>query len=364
MKIGFLLVILLVSLIGCNQKHGKNAFRLQENALSFRTSFPAYNLNYFTDSQQREFVSFADFVTYKKMSFHALNSDETWSISLDSLMNAEKVKFVHYHIISPDSILLLTKYTNQFYLINRKAEVMKKINLSGLLIRGIEFVPPVYFGHNTISFAVNHYPTGKLSTQTEIDDWNARSMKMEQIGKLEIGTESGHPTYSGKNLISRFLHPNDLDAQGTYYIVNKQQVYYFSPYSDTIYLIHENRIEPLVKITSRIGKIHITPSSRKQYNENSNCVNEAYIRQSFICEVLFDDKRNLVYVFVRKPKDGKHFSFNILVYDRKFRKLNEVEFDGKNYYTSGFVGEKGLYLLRNYTKHPNQKIFDLLNYEK
>lgn len=363
MKSGFLFVILLGFLTGCDPGSKNKSFRLEVNALSFTTDFPSYNLNYFTDSQQKEFVSFADFVTSKKISFHSLDHAEKWSVSLDSLMNKEKERFIYYYVISPDSILLLTKQTNQFFLINRKAEVIRKIDFSKSQIQGIEFVPPIYFESNRICFAVNHYPVEKLNEAKEIGEWNALAMKLPQIGKLNPEKNPERVIYFGKNLVNRFLKPNNLDAQGTYFVINKEQVYYFSPYSDTLYLIHENKIEPLVKITSPLGKIHLTPSTREQYNQNAECINNAYIQQSFICEVLFDNKRELIYIFIRKSKTGKYFPFNILVYNQNLKKLNETAFDGMKYYPNGFVGEKGLYLLRNYSKHPKQKTFDLLDYE-
>ncbi len=184
MKYGFSFGIFLILLASCSQSHQKELFRSEEKTLTFRTGFPAYNLNYFTDSQQREFVSFADFITFKKISFHSLNNNKKWSVNLGSLMDTEKVAFIHYRVISADSILLLTKNTNQFFLINRKAEVLRRTDFSKLLSEGIEFVPWVYFENQKLYFTVNHYPIKKISKKEEIADWNAHSMKLERIGKL------------------------------------------------------------------------------------------------------------------------------------------------------------------------------------
>lgn len=364
MKSAFIFSFLLVLLSGCDQKSKNNSFRLEEKALSFTTDFPAYNLNYFTDSNHTEFVSFADFVTAKKISFHSIDTKTKWSIDLKELIKTEKERFISYFPIATDSIILLSGNTNKIYLINRKAEILTKIDQSKLLVEGVEFGPPIYFEKNQLYYAVHHYPIEDLKTKNDLKKWDADYLKRAIIAKTPTNFRDSTPFYLGTNLISRFMKRDQLPAEGTHFFLNKSKIYYYSAYSDTLYSLTENGNIPLLKIKSTIGKIHVTASTREQYNKNTNCINEAYLKQSFICEVLFDNKRNLIYIFVRKPKNGKHFPFNILVYDQNFKKMNELEFDGIKYYTSGFVGEKGLYLLRDYNKRPNQKLFDLLSYEK
>ncbi|MNU95256.1 hypothetical protein D3C71_852670 [compost metagenome] len=364
MKFSILFGFLLILLVGCNESNKNNSFHLEEKALSFTTDFPAYNLHYVTDSNHTEFVSFADFVTAKKISFHSIDTKARWSIDLKELMKSERGRFISYFPITPDSIVLLSGHTNKIYLINRKAKILKKIDQSKLLVEGVEFGPPIYFEKNQLYCAIHHYPIKNLKTKNDLKKWDAEYLKKTIIAKILINFHDSMSLNLGTNLISRFMKKNQLPAEGTHFFLNKSKIYYYSAYGDTLYSITENGNIPLLKIKSTIGKIHVTASTREQYNKNTNCINEAYLKQSFICDILFDNKRNLIYVFVRKPKNEKYFPFNILVYDKNFKKLNELEFDGKKYYTSGFVGEEGLYLLRNYNKRPNQKLFDLLSYEK
>lgn len=364
MKSTVTFVILLLFVSGCSQKDPGKTLRLKEELLTYENSFPAYNLAHFTNSDNQEFLSFADFVTHKQILFHALDGSKKWSVDVKPLMNREKEKFICYHIISADSILLLTKYSNKLYLIDRNATILKKFDYSGLLARGIEFAPLIYSENKFIYLTLNHYPVRRLNTPNDINEWSAQAMRQEQIGRLEIGKDDQTIAYFGKNLINRFLASEDIDAQGTYYVVNREKIYYFSPYTDTLYAIHENKTEPLVKITSQIGKIHVTPSTREQYNRDADCINKAYVQQAFICEVLFDNYSERIYVIVRKPKVDDYFPFHVLVYDTHFKQLEELKFDGMKHLPTGFVGKKGLYLLRNYDKNPNQKSFDLLTYEK
>ncbi len=364
MKFSILFGTLLFLFVACNEINKNNSFHLEEKALSFTTDFPAYNLHYLIDSNHREFVSFADFVTAKKISFHSIDTKTKWSIHLKELMKSEKERFISYFPITTDSIMLLSSRTNSIYLINRKAEILKKIDQSKLLVEGVELGPPIYFEKNKLYYAAHHYPIGDLKTKNDLKKWDAEYLKKAIIAKTSINVHDSTPLYLGSNLISRFMKKDQLPAEGTHFFLNRSKIYYYSAYCDTLYSITEKGNIPLLKIKSPIGKIHVAASTREQYNKNTNCINEAYLKQSFICEILFDTSRNLIYVFVRKPKKENYFPFNILVYNPQFKKLAEKEFDGMKYYPNGFVGKKGLYLLRNYGKHPNRKLFDLLNYEK
>lgn len=353
-----------VFLVACQENHRKTAPNLQPKTLQFRNDFTAYNLNYFTDSFKREYVSFADFVTAKKIQFHTLDGKQKWSINLKSLMHSEKEKFIYYQVVSPDSILLMSKYTNRIYLINKQAEVLKKLDYSRLLVAGIEFVPPIYVHGKTVFHAFNKYPINTLSTQEEQVNWEYKSYQKGCIALTSLEDESRIPEYIGQNLFNRFIKRGEILADGVHFYLNKSKIYYHSAYSDTIYSISKNQVRPLFRVQSEMGKIYLTPSTREAYNKNTNCINEAYLKQAFITSILFDNDRNRMYVLVRKAQVGEHFPFNVLVYDQAFKKLDEFQFDGTKHHPNGFVGKKGLYLLRNYDKNPNQKSFDLLTYEK
>ncbi|WP_343603704.1 hypothetical protein [Fluviicola sp.] len=359
----FFSIVFFVSQTGCQENQSKKVPNLQQKALHFRNDFTAYNLNYFTDSLKNEFISFADFVTAKKIHFHTIDGKQKWSIDLKQLMDSEKEKFIYYHVVSPDSILLLSKYSNRIYLINQKAEVLKKLDYSRLLMEGIEFVPPIYVQGNTVFHAFNNYPVKQLTTQEEQLNWELESFGKNCIAQTSLKDESQTPEYIGQNLFNRFIKRNEILADGVHFYLNQSKIYYHSAYSDTIYSITKDQIRPLFKVQSEIGKIFLKPSTRSEYVKNTNCINEAYLKQAFITSLLFDNRRNLIYVLVRKPQVGEHFPFNVLVYDQAFKKRDEFQFDGTQHHPNGFIGKKGLYLLRNYDKTPNQKSFDLLTYE-
>ena len=353
----------LILLLGCRDKTGNQSLKLEKKKLTFLNTFSSNKWIYLLDSKGKEYISFADFVTAKTITFHSINTKEKWSIELKDLMKSEKERFVSYFPITTDSIILLSSHTNKIYLINRQTKILKKIDQSKLLLDGIEFSHPIYFEKNHLYYAIHHSPLTSLRTKNDLKIWDAENLKKSIIAKTPINFHSTPPTQMGENLILRFMKSNQLPAEGTHFYFNKSKIYYYSAYNDTIYTITENTNIPLMKVKSNIGKAHVIASTREEYYKNTNCINEEYLKQSFICDILHDNNRDLMYVIVRKPKVDDYFPFNLLVYDKTLKKLDEIAFDGKEHEPYGFVGKKGLYLNRKSDQNPKQKSFDLFNYE-
>lgn len=364
MKKRHLISLLCFSLfMGCGEKTAHQSFRLDEKKLTVSNTFFSNKWNYLLDSKGQEILSFADLVTAKKITFHSMDSKISWSVDLKGLMKSTKERFIDYFPVSTDSIVLLSGGTNRIYLINRKAEILTKIDQSNLLLEGMEFGPPIYFEKDQLYYAMHHYPLIDLKTKNDLKVWDAEYLRKPIIAKTPVNFQGESPVQFGEKLLSRFNKDNALPAEGTYFYLNQSKMYYYSSYNDTLYSLTENRNIPLLKVKSRIGKIHVTVSTREQYNQNTDCINENFLKQSCISDVLHDNHRNLVYVIVRKPKVDDDFPFNLLVYDQNLKKLDEIEFDGKNHDPGGFTGKKGLYIERKTDKNSKQKSFDLFVYE-
>lgn len=362
-KVSFAFIFCCSFLIGCGEKPAQQSFRLEEKKLTVSNTFFSNKWNYLLDSKGQEILSFADLVTAKKITFHSMDSKTSWSVDLKGLMKSTKERFIDYFPVSTDSIVLLSGGTNRIYLVNRKADILTKIDQSNLLLEGMEFGPPVYFEKNQVYYAMHHYPLTELNTKNDLKVWDAEYLRKPIIAKTPVNFHGEAPVQFGEKLLSRFNKDNALPAEGTYFYLNQSTMYYYSSYNDTLYSLTENRNIPLLKIKSRIGKIHVTVSTREQYNRNTDCINEHFLKQSCISDVLHDNHRNLVYVIVRKPKVGDYFPFNLLVYDQNFKKLDEIEFDGKKQNPRGFISKKGLYLQRKSDENSKQKSFDLFVYE-
>ncbi|MNK24847.1 hypothetical protein D3C87_431620 [compost metagenome] len=361
-KLNFIFCLSL--LISCGEKTSLKALKLKEEKVTFSNTFPSDNWNYLLDAEGKEILSFADLVTAKKITFHSMDSKISWSVDLKPLMKSTKERFIAYFPVSTDSIVLLSGGTNRIYLINRKAKILKKIDQSNLLLEGMEFGPPIYLEKGQFYYALHHYPLTDLKTKNDLKAWDAEYLTKSIIARTPVNFHGEVPVQFGKELLSRFNQKDALPAEGTYFHLNQSKLYYYSSYNDTLYSLTRHQNIPLLKVTSRIGKIHITVSTREQYNQNTDCINENFIKQSCISDVLHDNHRNLVYVIIRKPKVNEYFPFNLLVYDQHFKKLDEIEFDGKNHEPQGFTGKKGLYLQRRFGENSKQKTFDLFVYEK
>lgn len=365
MKKTDLIFLLCFSLfMGCGEKPAHQSFRVEEKKLAFSNTFSSDKWKYLLDAEGQEILSFADLVTAKKITFHSMDSKASWSVDLKGLMRSQKERFIDYFPVSTDSIVLLSGGTNRIYLINRKAEILIKLDQSNLLLEGMEFGPPIYVEKGQFYYALHHHPLTDLKTKDDLKIWDAAYLRKPIIAKMPVDFHGEPPVQFGEKLLSRFIKDGELPAEGTYFYLNQSTMYYYSSYNDTLYSLTENRNIPLLKVKSRIGKIHIPVSTREQYNQNTDCINANFISHSLIDDVLHDNYRNLMYVIVRKPKIEDYFPFNVLVYTKDFKKLDEIAFDGKHQKPRGFVGKKGLYVERKTDENLKQKSFDLFVYEK
>ena len=90
-------------------------------------------MHLFNDKKsQKEYLYFGDCTTAKKIRFFTFEGDTIKTISLKSVTNdGEEIDDIS--VISLDTILALTLYTNKIYCIDGKGHCIKKIYIDSLL---------------------------------------------------------------------------------------------------------------------------------------------------------------------------------------------------------------------------------------
>ena len=87
---------------------------------------------YYDKVSGKEYIYFTDFFTKKCINIFDIKGKKVDSIPLQNSLNSLD-KILSVCMINRDSILINAPYSNKIILINRKGEVLKKINLDTLL---------------------------------------------------------------------------------------------------------------------------------------------------------------------------------------------------------------------------------------
>lgn len=133
MKKIILYFIFLISLIGCQQasKYEENSIILKNKQRHiYQTGFKSELRSYKFNNQ--EYIAYDDFVTYKKIVLHGVNSNDKIEIPVNEVLKRDN-KILTYDIINLDSILIMSGYTNHLYLINQLGEIKKMIDFNPIL---------------------------------------------------------------------------------------------------------------------------------------------------------------------------------------------------------------------------------------
>lgn len=339
-------VIFIFIIYSCSNNTPNNevdiSFNLEKN-INFRTGFNDFNGKIISFDDEI-FMGFMNAQTYKKIVLHPINNPEK-IIEID-LTQLEKrgEKIMDYEIISKDTILVLSWYTNKLFFINEKGEIWREKTIGPLKMNKMKcdikfelttLFNPLFINDSTLICGIEPYmDTDEFDNLPYAEFYEKlNNINAPRLVKIDnIFADSLNLTFGLDNFYKRFMkNTEDRREMLGYNFVNDKIICY-SRYSDSIYIFDEDfNIENIVcivsEITEKIGMEHIP---LKAVEQDMNLISEMYLSQSIISCIHFVKHSKCYLVTVTHRKDNNNRSnWSFIALDTDFNLIGEYFFSEK-----------------------------------
>lgn len=295
-----------------------------------------------------EYLYFAEPVTKKVLDIMTLDGKLKWHVPLEALKSLnEKVEGIQ--ILSPDSIMVLSMYTNNLYCFNSEGEAWKHIDLNPILekLGGGEhevFVPSFggrFYKNDTLLFiGTSKMEFEKEPSWEEIDgvrkEFNFANNAPHFFQFTNIFSDSIQADVGLVGYTAKYLCGKDSMALGAFqYLWTENELIRFSEYSDQFHVVSPNTLEvaDTVLARSQHSPVGCTPLLVEFKNFESGAIVETRQTQGCMVQMVYDKYRELYFLSVKhdvlqrtdieKVKDGKG-PWSLMVYNSDFELLKEI----------------------------------------
>ena len=292
----------------------------------------------------REYLYFGDTRTFKCIDIVSFDGTLFSKIPLNEITNLGH-QINDFYIKSIDSILVLSLYSNQLFLINNKGNILKQIDLNRLFKQGKEY--GLYSSiFQDFYFKGKILLNGHLNVLNEPDpfkDWVQFSKYLNskiysepyffQISNVFTDSMSLNTGLDGFYL--NFVTPDYEAVEGPHYYHTEDRLFCLSGYSDKIYEIdpYTFKIIKQFTVSSDFTKVSESPVPINKQTEGKIefLLSNNGQTQGAIGNLLFDKYRNLFYVFVYHsvnadaPEERRRGNrpWSLLTYNENFEKMGE-----------------------------------------
>lgn len=344
----------------------------------FDVGFPTmnrYSNIYYSLPDSTEYICFGDVNTNKKIVMFTLNGEKKYDIPLNYVINdGENIE--DFSVISPDSILVLSQYTNKLYFLNQKGECWKKIYLDSIVKPAngdkFEYSSSMYqdfiLNKNTLIFGCEWRSNKNDKEPKEQLEYSKyfynNSFKASYFLKISnIFKDSIKYKFGLKNFHSKISNEPAVMVEGNSYYHYNNRLFCFSWYSDKIFEINPDllTIKKEIQIKSKYTEIGCTPIPLNENTQNNlqDLINKNLQTQGLMNRFLYDNYRNLYYIIARHTASPNHIkdkkkadelASSLLIYDENFNKLKEILMPTESYLTSNIlVYKEGILISNNLT---------------
>jgi hypothetical protein len=295
-----------------------------------------------------EYIYFAEPLTKRVLDILTLDGELKWHVPLNALKSLnEKVEGIQ--ILSPDSILVLSMYTNHLYCFNSKGEVWKYIDLNPLLeeLGGGEhevFVPSFggnFYKNDTLLFlGTSRMEFEKQPSWEAIDvvrkEFNFANsaphfFRFVNVFSNRMQADAGLVGYTAK-----YLCGSDSMALGAFqYLWTKNDLIRYSEHSNQFHSVSTSSLEVVETISARsqYSSVGCEPLLVEFKNFESGAIVETRQTQGCMVQMVHDHYRNLYYLSVKHDvrnrkdlddvRDGRG-PWSLMVYNSDLELMNEI----------------------------------------
>lgn len=358
-----------------NMKEGRENGDLwfkPKKELTFDVGFPVTRKH--TDtyiSGGQELICFADVSTNKIIHFFTLDGKKQGSIPLDCVID-DGHEIDDFSIVSPDTILVNTLYSNKIYILNRKGECLERIDLDKVVKHEngdqFEFYSSAFqdfYSNGSVILGCSYRdnikeqaPTDALENLRYFYSKMFRSpyfLKIDNIFSDSLSYSVGPEAFYHKYVSDTGY----VIVESSFYHHDNNRLFCFSAYSDKIFEVGINDLE--VKTEIRVKSDHSSlgadpiPLNNETVGLLQEKVNEALQTSGIITRLHYDRYRKLYYVMVYHDVPGGKGAYkngerpwSLLVYDEQFNKKWETKFDEKEFIGGNIlVCKEGLLVSNN-----------------
>ncbi|CAN5458799.1 hypothetical protein BH10BAC1_BH10BAC1_08670 [soil metagenome] len=323
---------------------------------------------FYNKSNATEYIYFADYTSKKCLKIFSLDGELVDSISLKSAVE-ELDEINRISIISPDTIVINSRYSNKIAILNKKGICWKRLDLDTLLNdkNGNHYeigcsIPNILKDGSLLFRSYFKYNTHDLLNKTEPEDqlgymkyfYKNCYTSPRLIKVTNIYSERPTVTFALHNFYKNISPSPDIITESPNYSVLNNFVFDFSVFSDQLFQINSKTltIEKKIQIKSKYSPIGFKPIP---INEQTiltvqDVINQNYRTKGFLSNIFYNSTKNEYYVLVfheikkeNVNKQDYYKAFSVIIYDSTFTNSREYQFAATEY-QSGFaiMTEEGL----------------------
>lgn len=387
MRITYYFCIAIISLLlfSCVAKHPQF---VKKQEIIYQTDFPMRDLYgiFYNTEDRTEYFYIAEMMDLKKLLFFTIEGKKAMEIPTDSVSNWRTTTGIA--IKNLDTIVILMSGTvgkgnDRIIFMDRKGNRLKKIELDDAIQADENNWK--YFFYKNSSFEQDilflraeliHKTVDSSLLKTKNYDLILRDIipkthKAHVLLKYNIQTDQYQ--YALSNMWRIICSDTNLYIFPPQFTVENNILFVYSAeIGNILYLLNKEnfQIKKKIAITSPYTDIGVQPCSLGgrmgyYYQDNTPLHGE-------LINIMYDKYNRYYYVIIRHATEDPllkdEASFSIQIYDRKFNKLTEQVFDGKEYYRGAcLVCSQGLLIGHSSDRkdyNPTEVKYDLFKIEK
>ncbi|WP_136668835.1 hypothetical protein [Flavobacterium sp. H122] len=342
--------------------------------ITFKLNSPPTQTQIFTDKKNEDYYVFGDYHNKHEISIFSKNKLHR-QIPLKKII--DKGEQIDGMILkSTDTLLILGRYTGNLYIINQKGDILKTIDIN----KTTNSSPDKYEYYTSIN---NTIENGELILSSSWRSNSKESTPEDPLKNLQYFYEKKNQSYSFLQLREIFKNEKtQFQIKGfesnfeknkhtfhfdlPYYLRSKNELIAYSIHTDTVYRykLPEFALTGKTKIVSdftSIGEKGINLKKTKNLNIQES-VNKIAQYGGVIGGIYHSRTKDIFYVIVphkinqEKEPEKKKFNrdFSILIYDRFWKKINEIKIDRGQYnFYDVLVTKEGLLISKNTRENKN-----------
>lgn len=347
--------------IGCESSIKVNTTKLiHYKDVSFYSGFQSFSFSKRKIELDGEtYYCAADFMTHKKIILQGLESDKTFEVKLNQVIERGE-KIGSYDIVSLDTIYVITSYTNHLYCINSSGEIWKTVDLNPSLkgfydkdykLEISSNKSPFSFKDTSLIFLLSH---NLLNGDYDnlVDVWHKKNLdSLPQLIKIDnIYADTLVTTFSGYKFYSNFIEPKYCQSEMLKLSFENKQLVLKSGYTDTLYFFSPDSLILVnkLKINSEYSKVFVKPITLEENSEYKDLHNVNYNTQGQIYNFKYDEFNDKYFCSVVHDPiiEGDYMRpMSIIIFDGDLKKIEEIQLDTSKYYSKLlFINEGNLYI--------------------
>lgn len=313
-----------------------------------------------TFSVVKDRVYFAEFNTRKQIASLKLKDKSAEVLNLHKLYDSIPEGILTYNVISRDSVLLLSKYTNKLYLINRELEILKKWDFQEQKLKGHLFLPPLNFTQGKIQAAIVYaHNSQKADSILSLKEIAQNSFTNALVSPIFLEFNLSQDTLNQgnfllKNIMSRFLDSTHYSSEGRHFTYNSKNNIYTSSRVDSLFVINNTNLSiSSFQLNSKFfDSLKISPVTVDKLIENEMKI---LTKGARCASAHYSPTLNTYFVFLADSRSGKKV---IQLYSSSQQLIHEEIID-KNILIHQLLEYDGSVYLLNKTKLNSLQLLEI-----